>query len=326
MDKEPSNRSLDAWMIQRTLKSLILLGFSMNKQRVDFVESLLSVDLKKLIDWNRDRDPNAKRKLIQFINLLYTRLPRAFKAEVLQKGHLREIDGFDNICQEAFESGSSTRCSKQMTRSQSLSRWLAGPLTRRKDDETESTVTGSFFTDFSDLSITTYHSSPHICPAYVSDFQLHKRGIPVNRRQWNPTSAHSVRRLTRDSSVDTRGEIVFPFKADLHQSVFEGVFKTEAIGEVCELFKSCSSGEQQLLVDVTRSIRCMGSSLFDTSTKVSLDHARDIQVWNPVRAKPFMSKSELYKSQLPFAACANARRKNDISENFRTPFIDKAVS
>jgi hypothetical protein len=296
----------------------------MNQQRVQFVESLLCIDLKRVIEWNRDRDPNAKRKLIQFINLLYSRLPLGFKAALFQKGSLGRSDCFDSIGLESFDSGSSGKLSKQLTHSHSFSKWLAGPVTRRKEADTDSTTTGSFFTDFSDLSITTYSSTPQIRPVYASNFQEHKRGIPVNRRQWNPASAHT-KGYTRSTSFDSSYGTVCEMQQEIHRSVLDGVFKAEVIGEVYELFKSCSSAEKQLFVDVARSLRCACANLFETTTKQSFDHARDIQIWYPAKARPFMTRAELSRSQLPFGICASARR-NYSSDAFGDRYNDIAFS
>ena len=260
----------------------------MNKQRVRFVESLLCVDLKKLIEWNRDRDPDAKRKLIQYINLLYTRFPHMQMDSDLGSHEWAS-------CSDDAWAPSSLRSSKQSSsnrsRSYSLTKWLTNPKQSSMDDDTISTTTGSFFTDFTELSATTFGSIPHMCPMYSSHFQNHKRSISINRREWNTRDIHreSRRCSTRSRrSAERRGDET---SHDVSPAVLDGVYKPHIKTKLWGFVNSLSPDERELFVSVTRAIRGANSDGYSTTSKLSLDHVRDCQIWTPAKSLPFLKKT-----------------------------------
>jgi len=232
----------------------------MNAQRVNFVESLLCIDLKKLIEWNRDRDPNAKRKLIQFINLLYTRLPQ------IQNEHWQGIDESDSgsiHSENSFASRTSSQSSAKHPRSYSLSKWLSGTQLPHVDTESASTTTGSEFTDFSDLSVTSFNSVRRMCPVYTTEFQSHRRGISINRREWNPRLAHFPSCARRVVSMEKLNSKDWVKVNELHPTLLDGVFKPHLKPMIWKCMNSLSSRELELFIDATRSLKCVPNGRYE---------------------------------------------------------------
>ena len=283
-----------------------------NLSKAEFLEQVFSINPKKLIEWNRYRDPNEKKLFIRFIDALYSSYKTQSKLSpkpgaIPSNPSLTCQDDLlpvDELCsQDTFSPGGKA---SNLT---SVSAWIRknsekdSSSTAGSGEILRSSTTGSTLTKFSMLSsstIVTLHGLPGV---YQREYCYHKRGSAANRRTWNANSLQTTSPINKtDFPSDVHKQ--HPFIPDPSMKMSRHIFADVINGPFVEWVMKYVSKQpyltSQSYLNVLRgmqSLRRLGH--YDTMQARHFSISEDSRLYLPPVTKPSFDRLQLYTSQIP---------------------------
>jgi hypothetical protein len=167
-------------------------------------------------------------------------------------------------------------------------------------------------TNFSDLTATSIGIDEELCATYASQYVQHKRGIPVNRRQWNPKFNHDPSSISSPifpPAARVPPQMCDTSDIDIVNLPFNQVLLPKGLYLLKEVMATTSNENKCLIQDVMRSLVSAGRmTAYDTMSKRRFNIVQDSAAWSLSRSQPVVGKRDLYQSQVPLGTILNRER------------------
>ena len=230
-----------------------------------FIDSVFLRSGKTILEWNNNREPNEQAKLFRFLSLLY----RYFRKQSRLLDDGIQCYGEEDINESIMQTPTGSSISDWITRKNAS---ISKPNKRVGEDQ-QSSVTGSSFTHFSNLSKTTVKTEIESRNSYLTDFKFHKRALAVNRRQWNPKMNNqpsvSSSPIFPPAIPASRSQSVVSVHSRWNQQTLGNVFRHNRIAEIKTFLASLPVTDGELCTSVLRSLQAERRySHYDTSSSI----------------------------------------------------------
>jgi hypothetical protein len=257
----------------------------MHSKREKFIHSIFTEDIKTLLEWHNAIPLSERNLLILFVDEFYKFMKRLNRKRV-------PVD--DDPISDGVTVSSGSSGSWISSIGSCLNAWMGK---RRNIHDDISTLDGSSFTNFSELTRTSVGSRASIKPLYKVDYQFHRRAFSINHRTWESPVAFKES-TTRTTSVHRTEPVL---RRPVFDAVLlEGVFQKNQIPRILKFLKESIFPRMEKLPDLFRSLHSLRRlSHYDTTNTRLMCTRDDSRIWAPGNPKALMGKYDLYSSKVP---------------------------